>query len=64
LPANIIHRTAAKIAERALGEDTKENRAIVYRWASQTPPEERVFPIYKDGRTIYAKEAEIAAALG
>ena len=55
-----IHRKAGKIALRALGEDTPANRRIVYRWAAEGSEAKRPFPIYKDGQSIYAREADIA----
>jgi len=57
-----MHRTAGGIALRVLGENTPRTRRTVSRWASEIPPEDRPFPIYKDGRTIYAFEADIAGA--
>jgi hypothetical protein len=56
---DIMHRGAGKIAERVLGEDTAQTRRIVFRWASEIPPEQRPFPIHKDGRTIFAWEHDI-----
>jgi hypothetical protein len=58
--AYIMHRKAGGIAKRSLGADTPENRRIVYRWASEVPPEQRPFPIHKDGRTIFSWESDIA----
>jgi hypothetical protein len=57
-----MHRGAGQIAERVLGEDTPENRRVVYRWASETPPEQRPFPIRKDKRVIYVWEHDVPAS--
>jgi hypothetical protein len=57
-----MHRGAGKIAKRSLGADNRENRRVIYRWASEVRSDQRPFPIRKDGRTIYAWESDIAAA--
>jgi hypothetical protein len=53
-------RNAGPIALYVLGEDTPQTRRVVFRWASEIPPEQRPFPIYKDGRAIFAWTDEIA----
>ena len=60
--ANFMHRGAGAIAKRVLGENSQKNQRVVYRWASEVPPGVRPFTIHKDGRTIFAWEADIAAA--
>jgi hypothetical protein len=54
-----MHRHAGGIALRVLGEDNPKNRRVVFYWASEIPPEQRPFPIHKDGRTIFAWEHDI-----
>jgi len=58
---DIMHRGAGKIAKRVLGEDTPENRRVVYRWGSEIAPKQRPFPIHKDGRALFAWESQIRA---
>jgi hypothetical protein len=57
-----MHRGAGALAARALGADNRENRRVIYRWASEVRSDQRPFPIRKDGRTIYAWENDIAGA--
>jgi hypothetical protein len=54
-----MHRGAGQIAKRVFGEDSVEARRVVYRWASETPPEQPPFPIHKDGRMIFCWEHDV-----
>ena len=62
MAVNIMHRGARRIALRVFGMDDEWALRAVYRWGSEIPPDQRPFAIYKDGRTIYAWESDIAAA--
>ena len=52
-----LHLGAGKVAERVLGADTPENRAIIFRW--QANPASKPPWLIKVGRHLAAWESQI-----
>jgi hypothetical protein len=56
-----LHYGAGQLALRIFGSDTRENRAIIFRWQNELDPALRPSFLIKVGRHIAAWESAIRA---
>jgi hypothetical protein len=57
-----LHYGAGQLAQRIFGSDTRENRAIIFRWQSDLDPALRPPFLIKIGRHLAAWESQIRRA--